>query len=180
MKVSYQLHEEDFLSFQMFASYKSDVLKRKTKRSRIILSVLMVVASVLFYNGGNTAMALYFACIAAVIFLFYGQYLAWRYKKHYQAYVRNNFTERFGQEVTLEITPKYIRSQDPSGEGKVKTTEVHQMSETTDHFFIQLSSGMAVIIPKSFIDVLESFKSGLKNCGISWDDDTSWKGTLKG
>jgi len=142
------------------------------------MPLLLMATGLLFFSKGDTIMAAYFWGLSILVFLLYSKYLNWRYKKHYQSYVRENFKNRFGNEVSLEIGPKYISSKDPSGEGKVKTSEVHQLSETQEHFFIQFTSGVAVIIPKRSIDDLQHFKAGLRSAKLEVHDDLKWQGTL--
>lgn len=142
------------------------------------MPLLLIATGLLFYSKGNSAMAAYFWGLSVLVFLLYSRYLSWRYKKHYRNYVRENLGGRFGQEVTLEITPKHISSKDPFGEGKVKTSEVHRVSETQGYFFVQLTSGMAVIIPKRGIEDVEQFKVGIKSANLKVEDDLTWQGTL--
>lgn len=174
MKIEYTIEEQDFIDFQLFTSSKSESVKRSRKRSWIILLVLFIFLSANTYYKGDTNSAIYFAMFGTLILAFYPKFLNWKYKRYYQKFVRTNYANRFGQLETLEITPEFILSKDKVSEGKVNISEIDNISETQNHFFLKVSTGVSLIIPKHRIDNSEHLKKEFESLNVSIIDETDW------
>ena len=127
------------------------------------------------YLSQTYYLAIYFVVLALVIGFFYPKYFRWRYKKHYASFIGRNYAKRFGQPAELEITKDYILSKDKVAEGKVKLSEIEYVSETLNHFYIKISTGMSFIIPKRELDSSVNLKEEFSRIGITVKDEIYWK-----
>lgn len=177
MKITYNISEQDFLDYQLFAASQSETVRRKKKNGWLWLTVACVVLALYFFLKDDMPMTYYFGSVAIVNAAFYPVYFRWRYKRHYQAHVRNNYAARFGQTETLEITGDDLHYKDKTGEGKIYLKEVTRVDETNKHLFLKLSTGFSLIIPKSELTMTdcETLKTKLKESGTAIVQFPNWK-----
>ena len=175
MILSYTLEEYDFLAFQLFSASKSKRIQRKKRNGWMLFSVGGVLIASYFYIIQNPIMAGYFGLVALASALFYPKYFRWRYKKHYRDYIRDNYVKRMGNEVELEIHEDSISSRDRTGQGNVFLKEIEKIHETGEHFFIQVSSGNSLIVPKKGVGDDGTFREKLENLGLIFVDEMDWK-----
>ena len=175
MTLEYKINEQDFLDFQMFTASKSDRINKKKRNGWILLTVSSIVVALYFYLNQNTAMTVYFGLVAIACGLFYPRYFKWRYKKHYKTYIRENYSKRFGQVETLELDNNYIFSKDKTGEGKINLSEIERIDETRNHFFLKISTGLSLLIPKKELEGIDELREKFKAIGLAVNDETNWK-----
>lgn len=174
MKLEYTIHEQDFLSFQLFEASKSLRINRKKRNGWIVMTIVSLLFAYYSYSNQNNTMTIYFLVIALITGLFYPKYFIWRYKRHYKLSIKEAYSNRFGQTETLEITDDFILSKDKTGEGKINLTEVEKVNETQTHFFIKLSTGLSLIIPKAELDNTYELRSVFKKLKLQLNDETNW------
>lgn len=174
MIIKYKIHEQDFLDFQLFTASKSDRINKKKKNDWILLTFGSIAIAFYFYLSENIAMTIYCGIVALVCGFFYPKYFKWRYKKHYKAYIKENYSKRFGQDETLEIFNDCISSKDKIGEGKINLSEIERVNETNNHFFLKISTGLSILIPKRELDSVEKLREKFKDIGLSINDEKSW------
>lgn len=170
----FQLAEEDFLAFHLYTASKSSRINRKKRNGRLYLVLGSLLIGTLFYLGGNMTMVVYFGAVALITSLFYPRYFQWRYKEHYRSFIRENYTKRFGMKETLEIGEDAIWSMDEVGESKIYLKEVEQVNETGRHFFMKLSTGVSLIIPKGELDDPELLRTTFESLGLPVHSDLDW------
>ena len=175
MKFQYKIEAEDFLEFQLYTASKDPIVQKRKLRSWILLPIVFSIMALFSYTSKTYYLAVYFAILAIIIALFYPKYFTWRYKKHYASFIGRNYAKRFGQPAELEITKDYILSKDKVAEGKVKLAEIEYVSETANHFYIKISSGMSFIIPKRALSPSVDLISEFSRIGIAVKDELNWK-----
>lgn len=175
MRIEYKIHEQDFLEFQLFAASKSDRINKKKRDSWILLTLGSIVAAFYFYLNQNNPMAIYFGLVAIACGLFYPKYFRWRYKKHFQTYIRENYSKRFGESEIIEITTDSIFSKDKTGETKINLSEIEKVDETNNHFFLKISTGHSLIIPKNELSETDALRKKFKDLGLPVNNETNWK-----
>ncbi len=174
MIYEYKLDENDFLEYQLFTVSKSERMLKKKRNSRILLTVGASIISGYFYISGNIGMTYYFALIALLTSLFYPKYYKWRYRKHFLNFIRTNYTSKFNETSSIEITASQIIAKDASGEGRVQLKEVEKVSEVKDHFFILIKSGDSLIIPKKQLSNISDLLSEFSRNNISIEKELDW------
>ena len=177
MKLDYKIDEQDFLDFQLFTASKSDRINKKKRNGWILLTAGSIVIALYFYLNGNSTMTIYFGLVALACGLFYPKYFKWRYKNHYKTYIKENYSKRFGQIESLEISSDYIFSKDKTGEGKINLSEIERVDETDNHFFLKISTGLSLLIPKNELVSINELREKFKEIGLSINDETkrTWK-----
>ena len=172
MKLDYKIDEQDFLDFQLFTASKSHRINKKKRNGWIFLTAGSIVIALYFYLNGNSTMTIYFGLVALACGIFYPKYFKWRYKNHYKTYIKENYSKRFGQIESLEISSNYIFSKDKTGEGKINLSEIERVDETDNHFFLKISTGLSLLIPKNELVSINELREKFKEIGLSINDET--------
>ncbi len=120
-------------------------------------------------------MTIYFAFAAIACGIFYPKYFKWRYKKYHKIYIEENYSKRFGQEEIIEINSDSIFSKNKTGEAKINISEVEKIDETENHFFLKISSGLSLLIPKRELTSVDVFREKLNNIGLIVNKEISHK-----
>lgn len=174
MTIEYKIKEQDYLDFQIFTASKSNRINKKKRNGWILLTIGSIFIALLYYLNNNNPLAIYFVTVAIVCGLFYPSYFKWRYKRHYKTYVKENFSKHFGQGETLEFNKDSISFKNKAGEGKIKLTEIERVNETDKHFFLQISAGTSLIIPKAELTDINELRDKLVDIGLQIIDETNW------
>ena len=175
MKLKYKIGEQDFLDFQLFTASQSDRIKRKMLYAWIFLIFGFGIVSGYSYFKDNIVLTIYFGLVAIICGLFYPTYFRWRYKKHYKTYIRENYANRFDELEYLEINNETIFSKDKVGESIISISEIEKIDETERHFFVKMSGGVSLIIPKYKIENPNDVHSKFELLGFSVNKTTSKK-----
>jgi purine-cytosine permease-like protein len=175
MTFEFKISEQDFLDFQLFTASKSDRINKKKRNGWLFLTIGAIVVALYFYVNHNTFLSIYSGLVAIVFGLFYPKYFKWRYKKHYKTYIKDIYSKRFGQIETIEISNDSILSKDKTGEGRINLSEIEQIDETDNHFFLKISTGISLIIPKKELNNTANLKKKFKDIGLTLNDETNWK-----
>jgi len=174
MILKYTLAEEDFLDFQLFIASKSERINKKKRNGWILLTVGPIVVACYFYFKENSFLAIYFGLLAILAGVFYPKYFIWRYKKHYRNYIKDNYSNRFGEQEIIEIGLDSILSSDKTGEARINLSEIERVDETSYHFFVKVSTGHSLIIPKRKLNDIKGIRSKFEKIGLSLYDEQSW------
>ncbi len=176
MKLEYTIEEEDYLAYQLFTSSQSaSIQKKKTNGHILITSALALLGLVMISVSADKTFGILYLILAVVSGIYYPKYFKWRYKKHYLTHIRESYKQRIGLVVTLEFLEDTILAKDKTGESKLSLSEVELVKETSQHFFLQFTTGVSVIIPKMGEEESEALKGRLVEKGISVEDHLNWK-----
>lgn len=175
MTLEYKINEEDFLDFQLFTASQSERINKKKRNGWILLTLGSILIALYFYLNNNITMTIYFGLVAFACGLFYPKYFKWRYKRHYKNYIKENYSKRFGELATLTINSDSIFSKDKTGEGKINISEIEQIDETDKHFFLKISTGLSLLIPKKELSDIDGLRAKFKKLGIVVNNELNWK-----
>ncbi len=174
MQYKYLLHEQDYIDFQLYSASKSEDIRRKKRNGWIGLTIGFGVVALLCFLAGMMPYTVGWSTAALMVLLFYPTYFMWRYKRHFENYIRKSHKNRFGESVILEVHPDHIFTKDRTGEGKIYISAIDQINATSKHLFISISSGLTLIIPKKDIDS-EQLKEELRALDIPIHEELDWK-----
>ncbi|MBT4969393.1 MAG: hypothetical protein HOM80_10340, partial [Bacteroidetes bacterium] len=169
------LEKNDFLLFQLYTASKSVRIKRKKIRSWILLTLGSIFFTFYFHLDNSQFLTYYFLFCSFLVGFFFPKYFKWRYKKHYLKNIKEHYSNRFGIETTLEFTDAGIHTKDKTGESKINISEVEIVNETMYHYFIKISSGMSLIIPKSKITEPKILMKQFEKMKLSINKELNWK-----
>ena len=179
MTLELTLRETDYLEHQLYVASRTGRIKTQRRKSWLMISGAFLVLGLLFFQGSNRFLTVYFLICGVASLLFFPLYQRRYYRKHYQNHVRRNFKNRFGVNATLTFGAEQIRITDPSGETKLNEDGVEQVIEAPNSFYLKLKMGEYLIVPKSGIADLESLRAELKilaeRQNIPFVSELDWK-----
>lgn len=179
MTIDYKIDENDFLTHQLFVASKSDRIKKKRLRNKVILPLIYVAFGLLFLFEDNHSMSTIFLIIGVLWFFIYPLWERRHYTKHYQGFIKENYKDRLGRTATLEFSNDYILAKDNGSESKVLTTEVEEIFEIPTTIFVRLKGGQSFILPKDKISNIDNVTTRLKELAdylkIKYERDDNWK-----
>jgi hypothetical protein len=175
------LDENDYLTYQLYTASKSPRIKSARIKSWVISTLAFAALAYLFYRSDNTFLATYFLIAAGISALFFPFYSKRRYKRHYLRFIRDTYKNRIGEACSVSITDDYITTKDKVGEARINTSEIEEINEIADYYFIKVKSGESLIISKSKSEDPEHIKNSIKslaadkNIKHSIELDWRWK-----
>lgn len=176
MKINYQLTNSDFLEYQLYTSSKSESHKKKRKNNRIIGPILFLVYGVYLIKKDENYIGIIVFGIAAILwFIFYPKYSKWRYKNHFQKHVKENYKNRINKPVEIDFDENSVNAKDFTSESKINGTELKELIETKNHFFIKLTTDLSLIVPKHSIENQTEIKKHVIELGAEYVDEMNWE-----
>ena len=179
MTIDYKIDENDFLMHQLFVASKSDRIKKKRQRNKIILPLIYVAFGLLFLFEDKYSMTIIFFIIGLLWFFIYPLWERRHYIKHYQGFIKENYKNRLGKTTTLEFSNDFILAKDNGSESKVQTTELEEICEIPKTIFVRLKAGQSFILPKDKISNIDNVIIRLKELAdylkIKYDIDEKWE-----
>lgn len=176
MNISYQLSNSDFLEYQLYASSKSELQKKKRFRSRIMIPIIYLLVAMYFaYKREEVGLGIAFLIFGILWFLFYPLYSKFRYKKHFQKHVEENYKNRTNKQVEINFEGNSLNIKDFTSESRINGNELRELIETKNHFFIKLTTDLSLILPKHSIENQTEFKKLVTELGAEFINELNWK-----
>lgn len=179
MTVDYRIDENDFLTHQLFVASKSERIKRKRQRSKIMVPLIYIALGLLFLIQDKVTLTILFFIIGLLWYFVYPIWERRYYIKHYKGFIKENYKDRLGRTATLEFKNEYILAKDNGSESKVFTTELEEIYEIPTAIFVRLKGGQSLILPKDKITNFDKVKSRLKELAdylkINYNTDEKWE-----
>ncbi len=176
MRLNYHLSNSDFLEYQLYSSSKSKLHTKKRFRSRVLLPLIYLVFGLYIYNKNeNSTLALIFVGIAVLWFFLYPIYSKWRFKKHFQKHVEENYKNRINKPVEINFEENSLSTKDFTSESKINGAELKELIETKNHFFIKLTTDLSLIIPKEAVENKTEFKQRVIGLGAEYVNELNWE-----
>lgn len=180
-EITISLDENDFLAYQLYTSSTSKRLRLRRKREWIFTTVIFLCLALVFYLDHNTFLLVYCLAFAAVTALTFPFYSRWRYKNFYLRHVREHSRNSFGTRSTLVITDEQLELHNDSGRSTMNLDQITEVNETGAHYFLKLSSGQSIIVPKAHLEHPEEWQRTMEevvaklNIAHHRNPDWKWK-----
>lgn len=179
MIIEYSIEEKDYLAYQLYTASKSDRIKKKRLRNKIVSAIIYIVGGFFLLLLNNYPLAITFIILGLLWFFIYPLWERQHYVKHYQSFIKENYKDKLGQNIALELNNDYITARDNGSESKVMTKELVEINETSATFYLKLKGGQSFIIPKDKIKTVDSLTNTLKELAnflsIKYNLDDSWE-----
>jgi hypothetical protein len=179
MRIEYSLDENDYLAHQLFIASKSERIRKKRRRNRLLFPLVYLVFGILFYFLGNIPLSVSLLIVTIVWFFLYPFWEKDHYVKHYTGFIKENYKENINRPVTIEFTGDTIMAKDSSSESKISTSEVQEIHEVSTTIYMRLKGGHSIILPKKKITDVDYLKIRLKqlaaHLNIKYDVDEKWE-----
>ena len=147
----------------------------KQRRQRNILIILGVVIGMVGFLLNNWPVIIYGLLLLGFAVLFFSKFYKNRLKRHYAGFIQENYSKRFGEEVTLELKDDAFYTKDQWSEGSFNFKGIEEIVELSTHFLIGLSSGITIIVPKRVSNAWQPFKEKLPELGVPFRQDLEWQ-----
>ena len=175
MKLTYELSEEVFLNYHLFATFNS-----KKTRTAFYKSYFIFVGSGLFTffilaNGRIRFNALIVGAVMLAVFALQLINFRWSRKKQLASFVKESLSERIEMPVTVEINAESIKYENKLASGEFNWESVKSCDELPSHFYLNISTTGAFIIPKINDSYISEIKTILESKSIEIKDYTNWK-----
>lgn len=175
MQITYHLTFDDIIEHQSYTAAHSTVVKKKMLRNRYMISLMYLIMGIYFIVQNKIPyIGVLILIVGIAWFYFYPSYSIKRYFKFLTAYVKENYAERIGEDVELEIDDKNLKWEDSSGGGEVEKTKITSIIDLKSTFVLKLESDASIVIPKKFITDSHSFLQLVKVDGVEVIDAKNW------
>lgn len=145
----FTLTGNDQVNFQLFEASTNPVKIKNRRRSFYVLLGLSFFV-ILFGFQKNDDFLMFYGVFCAVLVLCFGKvYLRWRHKKHYTSQIKNQLGPDYIEDVQIQINHDDIRVVDRAMDSQVKVTEIKQVDEIQEYYFLKLDTGPCLIVPKT-------------------------------
>lgn len=148
MEIKYIIEEKDHLTFQLHRASTLPSIKRKRLIEWLMTPISFLCLAFLFSYSEKTGLMYYFLVLGVIAIIGMPFYTKWRYKRHYLKHVRELYKNNFGKLCTFKFTDEYIEMIGEDGESKFKLSQITEVNEIADYYFLQLASGPTIIISK--------------------------------
>jgi hypothetical protein len=174
-----KLDENDYLTYQLYTASKTPRIKKARIKGWIYTTVAFFCLTFLFFESNNELLGYYFLVASVLSLALYPIYSRWRYKRHYLKYIQDTYKNRFGVESTLEINDDTIVVKDKSGEASINTSEIEEINEIKDFYFVKMRTGESLVISKVKTEDIDRIKNELKSLAdkkeIKYNVELDWK-----
>lgn len=180
MIINYQLEANDFLQYQLYTASKSERIKKKRLRNKIVIPLIYVVFVAFYLYAKDISGAIIFLILGVLCFFLYSFWERRHYIKHYEGFIKENYKNRFHKIVNIVFGNDFISSKDDSGsEVKIATSEIEEINEISSSIFIKLNIGNSLILPKDKIqnadDLILYLKELTNSLNIKYNIENDWK-----
>ena len=179
MTLTYTLAENDFLQHQLFIASKTERIKKQRVRTWLLYTASLLFLGLIFYQSGNIVMTYYFSIFGLIFFCFFPLYQKNYYKSHYQKFIADTYRNRIGQAGTVSLNEDSVQTSDISGESKIYLSEIENITETGDYFYIKMRISGYLILPKYKLaepdNVRQELKKTCRKLSVDFIEDLNWR-----
>ena len=178
MNYTYKLEEEDYHTHLLFTISKSSSAIKTRARIRLLMSISLLLFAFISYGNNSGGQTIYFFTLAVLAFFLMPFYTRWSYRKTYLKHVRNYYKDRMSESTSLNFENDSILITDSQGESIVNYSELDEINELSDYYFLKVKSGQSIIVPTRKIEnkteLLNTLKQASSTHSIIWNDEQNW------
>lgn len=180
MKIQYTLSRSDLLNNQLYIASISERIKKKRRKSKLVVPLSYLILALLVLAIGYVTMAIVLVVFGVLWYIVYPQYLSSKYVMHYADFINENFAHLLSDSIFLTIDDDFIISKDKISEGKIKLTEIKSIIRLSDNYLINLGLGSNLVLPLMDIqkdkNVISTFVEKIsEKTGLTIEDKSSWR-----
>ncbi|MBQ4912871.1 YcxB family protein [Maribacter sp. MMG018] len=179
MKVVYKLKQEDYLQYALF--YDSIDEQSKKLRWKAWASVILafIIFGVLLYNYADGFVIYVYAITATLVAVAFPFYHKSRLKKLHIGAIKKNYKHSFDKPKELLFDDDFLEISSELERSKLDYSAIESIQEIASHYFLNLKSGIHIIIPKATLKNDNSVATRLdilcKKYGIVHSKNLDWK-----
>jgi len=172
---SLTLSETDHIIFQLYEASTNPAKRKSRKKSHLTLLALALLVVVLGYQKGDDFLMYYGIFCSILVICFGNVYLRWRHKNHYTKHVKNKLKGLSEETVQIEIRDDQIKVIDRVSDTSLKIAEITLVDEIKSHYFLKLSTGSSIVIPKSNPALNKEVTTMIGNFNIQHNVVLDWR-----
>lgn len=177
MTYQYSLSFNDFLTYQLYTVSKSKRIKKKKNRSWILMPAALLIFGIAM-SFKDSEYGFTYGILAAVWAVAYPFYFKWLYKRHFSKFIKENYANKIGEQISFEFKGESLYSKDEASEATIKLKEFVEFIELPNDVFLKTKTGDTLIIPKS-MNEFDVFKAELheksSKHNIAYNTELEWK-----
>ncbi len=177
MKFTFTLDEDDFLTNLLFTASKSETIKKRRQKTRILVPGIYILFGFFCFQD-QKGLGIAFIVFGILWILFYPKREKSRYINYYKKYVKDNFSERIGRACTFEVDADFLLLNEGGTESKVQISDVESIYEISSAFIIKLKLGTALLMPKAKIINSNDLKNALlelaTKANVPYTEELDW------
>jgi len=178
MKFIFNMGHAEVLDGLLFMASKSEQLKKTRKKTRILFLILILLLTFIFFIL-NKFFAYILGAVGILFFIFYPNYSRLFYRKYFTKVADTKEYQSLHGQVDVFLTNEFIESHSVKGEMKYYFSNIENITETKDYFFLKTKTIEYLLFPKSQIENLNELKSYFKNISqehrIDFMEEMNWK-----
>lgn len=175
----YSLSKEDYLEYFLYSSSTNKKTKAKRRRNWIILTTSFCCLTFAVFFADSEALKVPVTVFTLATIFLYPLYEKRQFKKHYTQYIENNYANRINTMSDLLIADAQIIMTDKTGETKLNKNELTEVIETGKYFYIGISTGGHILLPKYKIENLAIFEKAItllsSQYQLPFTKDLTWR-----
>ncbi|MDR6562862.1 MULTISPECIES: YcxB family protein [unclassified Arcicella] len=179
MTIDYKIDEKDFLIHQLYLASKSDRIRKKRQRNKVIVPTIYLILGLLLFLGDKFLLAIIFVILGVLWYFIYPIWEKRHYINHYTSFIKENLSDRLDRITTLEFNNDYILAKQNGSESKILTIELEEICEIPTIILVRLKSGLFYILPKDKISNIDNLTVRLKELAdylrIKYSIDEKWE-----
>lgn len=172
---SLTLSETDYITFQLYEA-STNFLKRKSRRKSFF--ILLALGMMIIISGylDEKGFMMYYGIFFSLLIVFFGNaFQRWYHKRHYVRHVKNTRKSQSEEIVQLEFKGDHINVKDRVANSIVKISEITQVDEIGTHYFLKVSTGQYLMIPKTNDALNREVSRMINDFKIPHVVDLNWK-----
>lgn len=175
MNINFQLTKSDFLAYHLYSASTSILHKKRRFRSRVVVPIIyMLFGLYMGISNEDPGIVILFSIIAILWFVYYPKYSKWRYEKFFSKYVEQNHHNQVDKPVKVSLHENSLSTKDSEGETQTQGSELEEIVETQDHFYLILSTETSLIFPKASIKNKEKLVEWATGQGANYVNELDW------
>ena len=151
MIIKYKLEESDYLSNQLFIASKSERIKKKRRNSIVVVPAAYLIFALLCFVSDATTMGTVFIVFGFLWYFLYPKYQAKKYYKHYRDFIRENYQDALGSEVSIELKSDMLVYKDFMTESKIQVESINEIYKLPNVFLINLNKATNLVLPRTYL-----------------------------
>jgi len=181
MEIAVKLDTRDYLTLTLYRASKSDMVRRKRKRSRNSFLVVYVVIALIYLFMGKFGTAALFLGGGVLWYALFPAFERKRYINHYQKYIKQTYGNTQDKVVHIDFQETYMHIREEEAEARVAWSEVEEIDEIPGYLIIRYKSGQAFIINKNKIEnpagLVGLFRHISATQDVPYQEEPDWKWT---
>ncbi len=179
MKYQWKMSENDYLTYQLYHYSQSKEKQQRRRRGMWIFVAFMFVFAAIGFTLESDFLMYYGLGFAVLSILFYPKYHKRRIYKHFYNHIKETYHAKIDINTEAEFTEEWLYLKTDVSETKIKSNQIENFVELSNHILVKLKFGETIVIPKAEIKALENLKSTFDQLSDSLDvpyfKNEAWK-----